>query len=210
MPDIAVKDIKNRDAGTLTLKDELFGITGKEALMHGAVVNYLANQRQGAHSTKTRGLVRGGGRKPYKQKGTGRARAGSNRSPLWRGGGTTFGPRPRDYSYKMPRRARKLALYAALSGKLADGEVVVVDGLTMDEPRTKKMVEVLRGLELEGKSLLVVLKEMDANVALASRNIPAVSLKMAGDLHAYDVLSRDRLLVSRDALEALEEGGAEK
>jgi large subunit ribosomal protein L4 len=203
MPEIGMKDIKNQDSGTLKLKEEVFGITGKEPLLHQAVVNYLANQRQGTHSTKTRGKVRGGGRKPYRQKGTGRARAGSTRSPIWKGGGTTFGPQPRDYSYQMPRRAKKQALYASISAKLADGEIVVVDGLKVSEPKTKRMVEILDALDLSGQRVLIVLKEMDANVALSARNIPGVRLKMASDLHAYHVLSHGRLLVTREAMETL-------
>jgi large subunit ribosomal protein L4 len=209
MPELGVKDIKNQSAGSISLSEDLFGIKGKEALMHSAVVNYLANQRQGTASTKTRSVVRGGGRKPYKQKGTGRSRAGTIRSPLWRGGGTVFGPRPRDYGYKMPRKARRHALYAALSTKIADGEVIVVDGLAMDEPKTKKMVEVLDNLELGGESLLIVLEAADDNVALSARNIPAVRVKVASDLHAYDVLSHGRLLITRAALQGME-GGAEK
>jgi large subunit ribosomal protein L4 len=208
MPEVSVKDIKNQEAGTLTLSEELFGISGKKHLMHEAVVNHLANQRQGTHATKTRGKVRGGGRKPYRQKGTGRARAGSISSPLWKGGGTTFGPRPRDYYYRMPRQARKLALYAAVSRKLADGDLMVVDAVKVEEPKTKLMAAILKGLGLEGGSLLIVLKEMDPNVALSSRNIPGVSLKTVVDLNAYDVLSHRRLLASRDAMEALE--GAQK
>ena len=205
MPKVAGIDMANKPKGEMDLPDEYFGIKGKDALLHGAVINYRANQRQGTHATKTKGKVKGGGRKPYKQKGTGRARAGSIRSPLWKGGGTTFGPAPRDYSYSMPRQARKLALYAALSAKIAAGEVVVVDAIKIDEPRTKKMVAVLDALGLLGKSLLMVALTPDANVALSARNIPAVRLMRAQDLHAYDVLSRSRMLVTQEALNALKE-----
>lgn len=209
MPEIAVKDMNNQSSGSLKLSDELFGIKGRDPVMHEAVVGYLANQRQGTHATKTKGKVRGGGKKPWRQKGTGRARAGSNRSPLWRGGGTTFGPQPRDYSVKMPRQARKLALYAAISRKIADGQLVAVDSLTVEEPRTKKMVGILKNLGLEGGSLLIVLKEQDANVVLSARNIPGVRVKRASDLHTYDVLAHERLLVSADALKTLERGAGE-
>ncbi len=205
MPKVQVMDLTSKKKGSIDLPEEFFGIKGKESLMHSSVVNFLANQRQGTHCTKTRGKVRGGGRKPYRQKGTGRARAGSIRSPLWKGGGATFGPLPRDYYYKMPRQARRLALYAALSQKLADGEVTVVEALALKEPKTKKMVEILRALELGGTSLLIVTKELDAAVALSARNIPEVRLMRAADLHAYDVLSRGRVLITRDALVALQE-----
>lgn len=203
MPDIGIRDIENNVTGTMSLPEELFGLKGKEALLHDTVVNYLANQRQGTHAVKTKGLVRGGGRKPWRQKHTGRARAGSIRSPLWRGGGTAFGPQPRDYSYSMPKQARKIALYAALSAKIADDEVMVVDGLRLEEPKTKKMLEIINTLGISGESLLIVVSGRDNNVLLSSRNIPGVTVRPAGELHAYDVLSRTRVLITKDALEAL-------
>ena len=203
MPTVNIIDAAKKSKGKIELPDDTFALTGKTALLHGAVRNYLANQRQGTHCTKTKGLVRGGGRKPYKQKGTGRARAGSIRSPLWKGGGTAFGPRPRDYSYSMPRQARRQALYAAISEKLAADEVVVIDNLVMDEPRTKIMVGILDSLELTGISLLVVVAELQGNLALAARNIPEVRVQTANNLHAYDVLSRSKVLITSDALEAL-------
>ncbi|GAB4390870.1 MAG: 50S ribosomal protein L4 [Thermodesulfovibrionales bacterium] len=205
MAEVGVKDINNNVTGTMSLPDELFAIRGKEPLMHDAVVNYLANQRQGTHATKTRGLVSGGGKKPWRQKHTGRARAGSNRSPIWRGGGTVFGPQPRDYSYRMPRQARKLALYAALSAKLADGEVVVVEGLRMEKPRTRRMVEILGNLGVAGESALIVTPARDEAVLLSARNVPGVTVMAAADLHAYDVLAHARVLVAKEAMEALAE-----
>lgn len=205
MPELGVKDINNKGAGTMTLSEELFSIQGKDTLIHQAMINYLANQRQGTACTKTKGFVRGGGRKPYKQKGTGRSRAGSIRSPLWKGGGTVFGPRPRDYSYKMPKKARRLALYAALSEKIREGQIVVLDSLAVKEPRTKDMVGIMSTLGLEQGSLLIVLKESDRNILLSVRNIPGVRVMRAGDLHAYDVLSSDRLLSTKDALESLQQ-----
>jgi large subunit ribosomal protein L4 len=203
MPDIGIRDIRNNITGTMSLPDDLFGIKGKEALLHDAVVNYLANQRQGTHATKTKGLVSGGGKKPWKQKHTGRARAGSNRSPIWRGGGTVFGPQPRDYSYSVPKQARKIALYAALSAKIADEEVMVVEGLRLEEPKTRRMMEIINNLGVSGESLLIIINGRDENVLLSSRNIPAVTVKPAAELHAYDVLSRRRVLITKDALEAL-------
>lgn len=203
MAEIGIRDINNNVTGTLSLPDELFAISGREAVLHSAVLNYLANQRQGTHATKTKGLVSGGGKKPWRQKHTGRARAGSNRSPLWRGGGTVFGPQPRDYSYRMPRQARRLALYAALSRKIADGEVVVIEGLRLEGPRTRKVVEIMNNLGVSGDSLLIVVPEHDRSLLLSSRNIPGVTVRTAGELNAYDVVSHRRVLVSRDAMEAL-------
>lgn len=205
MPRVEVIDVTRKSKGQVDLPEEFFGLKHRQALLHDSVVNYLANQRQGTHATKNRAKVRGGGRKPYRQKGTGRARAGSIRSPLWKGGGTVFGPQPRDYRYSMPRQARKLALYAALSAKIADGEVTVLDSITIDEPRTRKMVEILDNLELSGESLLLVVNEPDAALALSARNIPEVRLVRAGDLNAYDVLSRSRVLITKEALQTLQE-----
>lgn len=205
MPKVQVIDTANKPRGEMDLPEEFFGIRNRQGLLHESVVNYLANQRQGTHATKTKGKVSGGGKKPYRQKGTGRARAGSIRSPLWKGGGTTFGPGPRDYYFSMPRQARKLALYAALSVKIADGEVTVVDSIDIDEPKTRQMVEILDNLELSGESLLVVVGEPGAALALSARNIPEVRLMRARDLHAYDVLSRRRVLITREALQALQE-----
>jgi large subunit ribosomal protein L4 len=205
MPTVAVIDINKKAKGKIDLPDEFFGIKNRDALLHDSMVNFLANQRQGTHATKTKGKVRGGGRKPYRQKGSGRSRAGSIRSPLWKGGGTTFGPSPRDYSYRMPRQARKLALYAALSAKLADGEVVVVDSIAIDEPKTKRMVEILETLELSGGRLLIVVTMPDAALALSARNIPEVRLMSAKDLHAYDVLSSAKVLITKEAVKELQE-----
>lgn len=207
MPEIVIKDSKNKDAGKLSLSDDLYGIKDAEGLIHSSVVNHLANQRQGTHATKTKGMVSGGGIKPYKQKGTGRARQGSTRSPLIRGGGTTFGPLPRDYSYSMPRKARLKAFFSAMSAKIADGEVVVVDELKLSSAKTKLMADVLGKLGLDKGSVLLVLGAMDDKVALAARNIPGVNLKMAGDINAYDVLSHSKVLITKDAFEALDKRG---
>jgi len=209
MPDINVVDIDNKSAGNISLPDEFFGIKDRDSLLHEAVVNYLANQRQGTHSTKGRSDVSGGGKKPYKQKGTGRARAGTLRSPVWRGGGTVFGPHPRDYGYTIPRRARRLALYAAISARIAEGDVVVVKALDMEKPKTKQMVKVLEGLEVSGVSLLVVLSDLDRNVALSVRNIPGVRIRVASDLNVYDVLAHRKVLCTKAALEALKEKSKE-
>ncbi len=158
--------------GDLELSETVFGAPVNEGLVHQAVVRYLANQRQGTASTKTRGEVSGGGRKPWRQKGTGRARQGSIRAPQWVGGGTVFGPKPRDYRQAMPKKARRAALRSALSSKVASGELLVLDELTFEEPKTKKMVEVLQNLKAAGASALVVTGELDRNVILSARNIP--------------------------------------
>lgn len=205
MPEYEVKDKNNKPVGKINLSDEVFGVKAKDGVLHNAVVNFLANQRQGTHATKTKGLVSGGGKKPWKQKHTGRARSGSSRSPLWRGGGTVFGPQPRDYSYAIPKKARRLALKAALSGKLSDGEIIVVETLSIEKPRTKEMVSVLKGLELSGKSTLIVVPEHNETILLSARNIPGVTVTRVSDLNCYDVASHSRLLMTRQAAEKLSE-----
>ena len=206
MPEITIKDISNKEVGKMTLPEEIFGIKEKSPLMHGAVRNFLANQRQGTHSTKTKGLVSGGGRKPWKQKGTGRARCGSSRSPIWRGGGTIFGPMPSDYSYSIPKKARWAALYAALSAKIESGSVIIIDSFALSTPKTASMSKALTGLGVSG-SALVVMNERDNNVILSTRNIPGVKAMIYTDLHAYDVLCPDKVVITRAAIEALKSDG---
>ncbi|MEK6581340.1 MAG: 50S ribosomal protein L4 [Nitrospirota bacterium] len=205
MPDLEIKDRNNNTAGKISLREEIFGLGKKNDILHAAVVNFLANQRQGTHATKTKGLVSGGGRKPWKQKHTGRARVGSSRSPLWRKGGTIFGPQPRDYSYSMPKQAKRLALKAALSAKLADGEIIFIDDISIAKPRTKDMTSIIRNLGLDGKSLLVVIPENNDAVKLSARNIPGVHVSRAADLNAYNVLSHNRVLIAKGAVAILEE-----
>lgn len=205
MPAIEIKNTSNNVIGNMNLSDEKFSIKGKDSLVHEAVVNYLANQRQGTSATKTKGLVSGGGKKPYKQKHTGRARAGSTRSPLWRGGGTIFGPQPRDYSYEIPKKAKRLALFAALSAKLEAGELTVLDGLKMEKPKTKDFAGMLKTLGVEPKkSALIVLGETDQPVILSARNLPNVSVVSANDLNIFDIVTHDRILATKSALEILE------
>jgi len=205
MPEFEVKDKNNKPVGKISLSDEVFGVKAKDGVLHNAVVNFLANQRQGTHATKTKGLVSGGGKKPWKQKHTGRARSGSSRSPLWRGGGTVFGPQPRDYSYAIPKKARRLALKAALSGKFADGEIIVVETLSLEKPQTKEMMSVLKGLELNGKSTLIIVPEHNETIVLSARNIPGVTVTRVSDLNCYDVAAHSRLLMTRQAAEMLSE-----
>ena len=205
MPEIEIKDRNNKSIGKISLSEEALGGKVKTGVLHDAIVNYLANQRQGTHATKTKGLVSGGGKKPWRQKHTGRARAGSSRSPLWRGGGTIFGPQPRDYSYSIPKKAKKLALKAAVSGKLSDGEVVVIDDLPMDKPKTREIVEILKNLELAGKSTLIIIPEHNEAVVLSARNIPGVEVRKVVDLNPYDVASHRRVLATKKAVEMLAE-----
>ncbi len=205
MPKVAVYNIEGEKVGDLELKDEVFGVPVNEALMHQAVVRHLANQRQGTVATKTRAQVSGGGRKPWRQKGTGRARHGSTRSPIWVGGGTTFGPQPRDYRQKLPRKARRAALRSALSGKVAAGELVVVDELRFDQPKTKEMARVVGNLAGADGRALVVTADTDRNVALSARNIPGVGSARASDLSVYEVLRHGKLVATRDAVLKIEE-----
>jgi large subunit ribosomal protein L4 len=171
------------------------------------VTNYLANQRQGTHATKTKGLVRGGGRKPFKQKHTGRARAGSNRSPLRRGGGTTFGPQPRDYSYDLPKKVKRIAVKTALSIKISEGAITVIDGFSLTQPKTKDMVTTLKNLGFEGEKVLIVTPEKDEAVIRSARNIPGVRVVRVSDLNSYDVIVSNKLLMTKDAVSRL--GAAE-
>jgi len=173
----------------------------REHLLHAAVHSQLAARRAGTAATKTKGLVSGGGKKPWRQKGTGRARAGSIRSPLWAGGGTIFGPQPRDYAYRLPKTARKAALRAALASRHTAGTLLVVDDLRLPEPKTKRMIECLRGLGLEGESVLVVIAHPDDAVQRAARNLPGVKVLLAGGLNVYDVLGHAALVMTREALE---------
>ena len=187
MPKVAVHDMQGNTVDELELNEDVFAAAVNEGLMHQAVVMYLANQRRGTAATKTRAAVRGGGRKPWRQKGTGRARHGSIRSPIWVGGGVTFGPTPREYRFSMPRKARRQALRSALSSKVAAGNLIVLDDLQFDEPRTRNMVGVLRNLQAEGKSLVVTC-DAGRNVFLSARNISGVVTSRAQDLNVYTVL----------------------
>ncbi|MCK5504250.1 MAG: 50S ribosomal protein L4, partial [Thermodesulfovibrionia bacterium] len=186
------------------LPEDIFGVEVKKGLLHEVVINHLANKRQGNACTKTRGLVKGGGRKPYRQKGTGRARAGSIRTPLKRGGGTVFGPQPRDYSYKLPKKAKWLAMSSALAAKFADGEITVIDDLSIAEPKTKLVVEMLKGLGLSGSTLLII-PEKNESLELAVRNIPMVDVARVNELNVYSILSHERLLVAKDSVERMKE-----
>ncbi|MBE0427568.1 MAG: 50S ribosomal protein L4 [Nitrospirae bacterium] len=205
MPELEVRDKNNNMVEKIDLRDDIFGIKSKRSVIHEAVINFLANQRQGTHATKTRGLVRGGGKKPWRQKHTGRARAGSIRSPLWRGGGVVFGPQPRDYSYKLPKKVKRLALMAAINEKLSSGEIVVINDLSIENPKTKEMIAILNSLGLIGKSVLIVLPEKDDIIMLSARNIPNVNVSSAADLNTYDVITHNILLMTKETIIKLEE-----
>lgn len=205
MAKVAVYNIAGQQTGEIELNDTVFGVEVNEAVVHQALVMQLASQRQGNAATKTRGMVRGGGRKPWKQKGTGRARAGTIRSPLWVGGGTVFGPQPRSYSFRMPRKARRLAIKSALSAKVQNGELVVLEGIQYDQPKTKQVVELLKNFGLEERKALLITKEADENVEKSSRNVPGVKALAASGLNVFDLLHHDKLLITRDAVARIEE-----
>jgi len=194
----------NKKVGKADLPDDIFGTDVKKGLLHEIVRNHLANKRQGTAATKTKGMVSGGGRKPYKQKGTGRARAGSNRSPLWKGGGTVFGPQPRDYSYRLPKKVKWGALNSALSAKVADDEVTVIDSIDIMEPKTKLVREFLAGIGIT-TGVLIIVPEKNRALELAARNIPKVDVARVNELNVYSILSHHRILIVKDAVEKMKE-----
>ncbi len=202
MPSVSVFNMEGEQVGTLELSEAVFGVPVNEAVLHEVVVMQMANRRKGTADTKTRGEVRGGGRKPWRQKGTGRARAGSSRSPIWRGGGIVFGPHPRDYSYKVPAKVRRLALKSALSAKVSGNEVVVLDRLSFEQPRTKDMIRVLEKLSVTGKAL-VVTAARDENVNRSSRNIPGVKPMEARNVNVCELLKYGKLVITADAVASL-------
>jgi large subunit ribosomal protein L4 len=203
MVQVDVLNIKNNPVDKIELPDDIFGAEVKKGVLHEVVRNYLANQRQGTASTKTRGLVSGGGRKPWRQKHTGRARAGSIRSPLWKGGGTVFGPMPRDYSYRLPKKVKWAALGAALSAKFADGEIVVVDELPIVKLKTKDLVSLLKGFGLE--NVLIILPDDNKTIRRAARNIPNVDIAVVGRLNVYNILLYKKLLMTRETVKRMKE-----
>ncbi|MBQ9937498.1 MAG: 50S ribosomal protein L4 [Oscillospiraceae bacterium] len=204
MPKVKVFDMSGNEVSSMKLSDKVFGIEPNTAVMHAAVVNYLANQRQGTQSTLTRTEVRGGGRKPWRQKGTGHARQGSIRAPQWRHGGIALGPKPRDYSYSLNKKVKKLALVSALSSKVQTKELVVVDAITFEEIKTKKMVEMLKALGVEKKAL-IVMPAVDNAVIKSAANIPGVKTALYNTINTYDILNYDKLILAKDAALKLEE-----
>ena len=203
MANVSVYNIEGKEVGKIDLSDAVFGVEVNEHLVHMAVVNQLANNRQGTQSAKTRSEVSGGGRKPWRQKGTGHARQGSTRSPQWTGGGVVFAPKPRDYSFKMNKKEKRIALLSALSSKVADNKIVVLDAFNLDEIKTKKFAEVMSNLKVD--KALVVIEGENKNVVLSGRNIPTVKVSATNEINTYDVLKYETLVVTKAAVEKLEE-----
>ena len=203
MANVSVYNIEGKEVGSIELNDAVFGVEVNEHLVHMAVVNQLANNRQGTQSAKTRSEVSGGGRKPWRQKGTGHARQGSTRSPQWTGGGVVFAPKPRDYSFKMNKKEKIAALCSALSSKVAESQIIVLDEFKLDEIKTKKFVEVMNNLK--ASKALVVLEGENKNVVLSGRNIPTVKVTATNEINTYDVLKYETLVVTKAAVEKLEE-----
>lgn len=199
-----VYDMTGKVVGEIELNDAVFGIEPNTVVMHEAVKNYLANQRQGTQSTLTRAEVRGGGRKPWRQKGTGRARQGSTRAPQWTHGGIALGPKPRDYSYHMNKKSRQLAIKSALSAKAANGDILVIDNLELNEVKTKNFVKFLSNVGVSGKAL-VVTPEVRKNVVLSARNIPGVRTTISSIISVYDILRADKFIVDKAAVAKIEE-----
>ena len=203
MATVAVYNIEGKEVDKLELNDNVFGVEINEHLVHLAVVSQLANSRQGTQSAKTRSEVSGGGRKPWRQKGTGHARQGSTRSPQWTGGGVVFAPKPRDYSMKMNKREKQIAMKSALTSKVQDAKLVVVDAFNLDEIKTSKFVQILDNLK--APKALVVTKDKDEKVVLSARNIPTVKTTMTNSINVYDILKYDSLVITKDAVAAIEE-----
>ncbi|MGN0653293.1 MAG: 50S ribosomal protein L4 [Oscillospiraceae bacterium] len=204
MPNTKVLDMTGKEVSTIELSDAIFGIEPNTSAMHAMVVNYLANQRQGTQSTLTRTEVSGGGRKPWRQKGTGHARQGSIRAPQWTHGGIALGPKPRDYSYSLNKKLRRLAMKSALSTKVIDNNLIVVDKIAFEDYKTKDMVKMLSALGVEGKAL-IVMPEVDSKVIKSASNIPGVKTALVNTLNVYDILNYDKFIVASDAVAKIEE-----
>ena len=203
MAKVSVLNMEGKQVDEIELNDAVFGVEVKENLVHQAVLSQLANDRQGTQKAKTRSEVSGGGRKPWRQKGTGHARQGSTRAPQWTGGGIVFAPKPRDYSFKMNKKEKKIALLSALTSKVADNKIVVLDEFKLDEIKTKKFAEVMNNLKVS--KALVVLEGENKNVVLSGRNIPTVKVSATNEINTYDVLKYDTLVVTKAAVEKLQE-----
>ncbi len=205
MPNIKVMDMTGNEVSNIELSDAIFGITPNEAAMHTMVVNYLANQRQGTQSTLTRTEVKGGGRKPWRQKGTGHARQGSTRAPQWRHGGIALGPKPRSYRFVVNKKLKRLAMKSALSVKVMDNNMIVLDSIKMEEYKTKTIVNMLKAIEAEGKKALIVMPESDSFVIKSASNIPGVKTALVNTINVYDILNYDKFIVVKDAVAKIEE-----
>ena len=203
MANVSVYNMEGKEVGKMDLNDAIFGVEVNEHLVHMAVVQHLANKRQGTQKAKTRAEVSGGGRKPWRQKGTGHARQGSTRSPQWTHGGVVFAPTPRDYSFKLNKKEKRIALKSALTSKVQDGKVMVLDELKLDEIKTKKFQEVLTNLN--AKKALVVIKENDKNIVLSSRNIPDAQTIVADSINVYDIMKAGTVVLTKDSVAKIEE-----
>ncbi len=203
MAKVSVYNMEGSQVGDMELNDAVFGVEVNEHLVHMAVVSQLANNRQGTQSAKTRSEVSGGGKKPWKQKGTGHARQGSTRSPQWTGGGVVFAPKPRDYSFKLNKKERRIALKSALSSKVSENKFIILDELKLDEVKTKKFAAVLNNLKVE--KALVVLNDNDKNVVLSAKNIPSVKTILTNTINVYDILKYDTVVIVKDAVTTIEE-----
>ena len=204
MPSISVVDMAGKNVGTIDLAESVFGIEPNAAVMHQMVVNYLAAQRQGTQSALTRAEVSGGGKKPWRQKGTGRARQGSTRAPQWTHGGIVFAPKPRDYRFTVNKKVKRLAMKSALSTKAAESEIIVVDSIKLDEYKTKKIAAMLSAIGADKKAL-VVLPEVDSKVIKSANNLPGVKTAQVNELNVYDILNADKLVIAKEAVSKIEE-----
>lgn len=205
MSTISVFDMAGNQVSETELNDAVFGITPNEAVMHAMVVNYLANQRQGTQSTLTRTEVRGGGRKPWRQKGTGHARQGSTRAPQWTHGGIALGPKPRSYRFTVNKKLKRLAMKSALSTKVLDNNMIVLDSINMDEYKTKTMLSMLKAIEAEGSKALIVMPEVNSFVIKSAANIPGVKTALVNTINVYDILNYDKFIIVKDAVAKIEE-----
>ncbi len=204
MPQVAVYNTLGEKVGEMSLCESLFATEVSEPSLHQAVVAYLAAQRQGTHSTLLRSEVRGGGKKPWRQKGTGHARAGSSRSPIWRKGGVAFGPKPRDYRIKMHKNVKRIAMRSAFTSKVNDQDLIILENLDMTSPKTKEMVTLLKNLKIDRKALFITAGP-EKNVYLSARNLPGISVTFSGSVNVYDILLHDKLIIVKDAVGKLEE-----
>jgi large subunit ribosomal protein L4 len=205
MPELDILDINKNVVGKVQLKDGIFNSEVKEHLLHKSVIAHLANIRRGTHSTKIKSEVRGGGAKPWRQKGTGRARAGSIRSPLWRGGGIVFGPMPRDYSHNVSKKTRRASLISALSLKVKNGDLFVVDKINLEKPKTKGVVSILKNFNIN-RSVLFLIGDKNKNLEMSARNIPDTRVQRVDSINVYDLLYYDKIICTKDAVSKIEEG----
>ena len=204
MPKVALYNVSGQQVGDIELNDNVFGVEVNQHVLYEAVKNHLANKRQGTQSAKTRAEVRGGGRKPWRQKGTGRARAGSIRQPNWVGGGVVFAPKPRDYSYELPKKVKRLAMKSALSSKVNENELIVLDELKLEQPKTKNMLNILSNLNFNRKAL-IVMDVKDENIVKSANNIPGVTTTLVNTLSVYDILNHDMFIITKEAARKVEE-----